>query len=529
MKSRAVPTLVLLVIACGLGVGWWLGRSASEVAPRTETEEPPPRPRRVTEEMLRPARMGERPEPTVRFDREAAEAGALAGQRSITFSSREAMDRFLASLEGRGIAVLGRIDKLNTLRVGFLNPDELAALLEGDEQTGLIFPVNVPGSGSVQDGAVGFGRSMLDLLGANGDRSGWGEGIRVAVLDTGIASHSLLNGTVLLQNLVELPADLATQNGHGTAVASLIASELGLAPGTTLLSYRVADDSGSSNSFTLAEAVIAAADSGAHVINISMGSQGNSVILQQAIEYALQAGSVIVASAGNEGGSLSYPAAYDGVVAVGAVDARWEHLDFSNTGNVTVTAPGLDIASAWVGDESVLFSGTSASAPIVSGAIAALMTTNHLSAQQAIDLLVATANENGAPGLDPEYGEGVIDLGRALNDSQHGITDIALASNYLGTGSSGQPVLQVTVENRGTTTVFNAPVTVTTPWGTSNFSIGSLPSGKIQTFELPLYSGALSSPDGTPVESTVTLSSGGDDLIPSNNRRSDVLPPAETP
>src|SRR5690606_21067191 len=112
-------------------------------------------------------------------DSEALDAGAIANQRTVTFSSAEALAAFLKKIEGTGIAVLGRIDALNTLRLGFLSLDDLRALLEGDEELGMIFPAYIPGQGSVQAGAVGFGDLFLEWLGIQGDRSQFGANVRI--------------------------------------------------------------------------------------------------------------------------------------------------------------------------------------------------------------------------------------------------------------------------------------------------------------------------------------------------------------
>ena len=259
-----------------------------------------------------------------------------------------------------------------------------------------------------------------------------------------------------------------------------------------------------------------------------MGSYGNSPILRDAVETALAAKVMIYASGGNEGyEQLAYPAAYEGVVGVGAVDANGSYLNFSNTGNVTMTAPGLDLVTAWTGGESVYFTGTSASSPIGVGVLAAAASQggNRISTRQAYDLVTGNLNEAGAPGLDSYYGIGMVDLGRVLQSGQSGITDAAIASNFVSTGNGGNPQLQVTVQNRGTTTLVNTPVEVTTPAGTTSLNITTLQAGDIATFNLPLsYTGG-----SAVIQSKVQVSGGINDLKPSNNRRTDVYtPPATT-
>lgn len=510
---------MVVAIFGGVFAGWWLTRTAVPEETERTSAAPSPAPPPLHDPAPRSSKTAERPEGRTR-DRDAAAAGAIQNQRSLVFSSREALERFLAAAQGKGIAVLGSIDRLNALHVGFLSLDDLLALLDGSEETGYIFPVSLPTprTDGVQEGAIGFGNSLLSWLGINGDNTAFGSGVKIGILDTGSTLAGAKN-----HFLVEPPADAADWNGHGTAVADLIRQ---IAPSSELLSWRVANDDGTSNSFLLAQGILAAVDSGVDIINISMGSYGNSTLLRQAVELAQQEGVVIYASAGNEGyDQIAYPAAYPGVVGVGAVDAAGNHLNFSNTGNIAMTAPGLDLVTAWTGDQSIYFTGTSASAPIGVGVLAATMSTGtaRIGAAQAYEKVVDNLNESGAPGDDDYYGGGTVDLGRIFRSGQGGISDAAVASNFVTIGSNGQPLLQVTVENRGTATLINTPLQVTTSGVTTNFNITTLPAGEITTFTLPLTM----MDGGATIVSSVPLSSGASDLKPSNNRRTDVyVPPA---
>ena len=509
----------LAAIAIGLLVGRFFGGAEPEQVQEAPTSSVSEESRTASNGARFPWREGRRPI-TRKPQTPDLPPGAIPGQRSVTFADAEAMRRFLASLEGTGIRVLGAIDGLNTLRLSARNASELDDLLDGTEEIGYIFPAQVPGQGFVQPGARAFGNQYLAWLGASGDRSAWGTDVRVAVLDTGVIPGTPIANSVIHSNSIALPDSPSAINNHGTAVASLIAGEGGLAPNATILSYRVAGDDGGSNTFLIAEAVVAAANAGADIINISLGSSGQSRILEDAVNYATEAGVVVVASAGNSGGDqLAYPAGYENVIGVGAIDARGEHLDFSNTGNPSIVAPGLGLTSS-VGDSGqISFSGTSASSPVVAGAIAAMMTEQNTDAFGAWQLIQAQANEAGAPGVDPAYGAGILDVGRVLNSDVAGINDVALASNHLMTNANGNTLLQVTVENRGTTNVINAPVTVQTPLGTNHLNVTTLVPGDIQTFELPI--GRVDT--SVRIESRVGSSDGASDQNPGNNVRVDVV------
>lgn len=527
MKRFRTPLVVLLVVAAGLLGGWWFGRSATGPAETAKAPAAPAPARQPRDTPLRDPKTERGPAVRLSDDREAGELGAFRNQRTITFASREAMQRFLDAIEGKGIAILGSLDSLLTLRVGFLDYDALADLLDGTEDLGYIFPAFVPGEGSIQPGAVGFGDQFLAWLGATGDRSGWGKGVTIAILDTGIIAGSQFPGNILASfNYVELPDDLSTVNSHGTAVAGLIASELGIAPGAKLLDFRIADDTGTSDTFVIAQAIMAAIESGADIINLSLGSRSYSQVLENALAAANAAGVPVIVATGNNGlDSVSYPAASQYATAVGAIDARGEHLDFSNSGNVTLVAPGLALSTTGTGESNLSFTGTSASTPMVTGAIAATMTLDKLSATSAVETVVNSAYEAGAPGDDPDYGAGLLNLDSILNANTPGLRDVAVASNYVTIADNGSATVQVTVENRGTAPLVNSPLIVTTPLGTSRASVSYLAPGGTATYTFP----AGTNVSDFTINSNVGLSGGATDVNPANNARVDTVTVSPAP
>lgn len=493
------------------------------VAKRTViADEPAPRFRRE-----------ERP-PAFRRDQEAFNAGGLPGQRILVFKNQEALENFLKRAGDR-IRLMGRLDALNALQVGFSNPDDLASVLGDDASASFNFPVDVPlpGNGKAQPGAVALGAGLLDWLGITGDNSTWGKGVRIAILDTGVTSNPAFSSNISSVNFVALPADLAQQNGHGTAVASMIIGQNsltpGVAPGADILSFRIANDLGQSDSLTLAKGIVAAVDAGAQLINISMGSAGDSILVRNAIDYATAAGALIVAAAGNNGtDQVSFPGANAGVIAVGAVDARNDHLDFSNTGTqIAVSAPGYGINAAWAGDLAASVSGTSFSAPIVLASIAAVKSFpgyENLTMRQAADVLFSFLNDGGVAGADNALGAGTPDLGRVLNGKIPGIYDAAVASQTILPPSQGYPYgqVEVLVQNRGTETLINTGVRISTPSGVVVSNITSLPVNAVQTVRVPISQQSAASMN---FESSVNLYGGRMDAKPSNDRRVDTYVP----
>jgi thermitase len=214
-------------------------------------------------------------------------------------------------------------------------------------------------------------------------QSPWqGTGVIIAVLDTGVdLAHPALQGRLLAGH--DMVDDDAVPNddgdgvgwGHGTHVTGILAK---IAPQSQILPVRVLDTDGRGNIFTLAYAIEWAVAQGADVINLSLGAEGDSRILHDTIQRVLDQGVIVVAAAGNSNTSTpQYPATYPGVIAVTAVDGANQKADFANYGAqwVDMAAPGVGITSTMVGPLGsgyASWSGTSMSAPFVSGAVALL-------------------------------------------------------------------------------------------------------------------------------------------------------------
>ncbi|RYD37993.1 MAG: hypothetical protein EOP85_17235, partial [Verrucomicrobiaceae bacterium] len=395
-------------------------------------------------------------------------------------------------------------------------------------------PAPTPSGANAQQGLVAFGDGLLPWLGITTDNSRWGAGVKVAVLDSGVVAHPALPGLSRSIEITPFPADLAKVHGHGTAVASLIASNdpaaPGVAPGAEIISIRVSDESGKADSLELSAGILAAIDAGAQLINISMGTSENNPLIEEAVLYAHDRNVLIIAASGNsEQADACYPAAYPSVISVGAVDARGEHLDFSNYGTyLSLTAPGYAVNTAWPGKRYASISGTSASAPIVTGAIAATMSDGRgvkMSASQAAEILMAQSDEAGIPGPDSEYGYGILNMGRVMNRGVAGIVDAAITHHrILKSGSAtANDEIQVTIQNRGTVLLVNTLVEVGTPFGSRQFNAGMLAPGAIQTFSMPVRLQGLSKNQPVQVHSVLTLGTPGADATPYNNTRSETL------
>ncbi|WP_331209590.1 type VII secretion-associated serine protease mycosin [Plantactinospora veratri] len=255
-----------------------------------------------------------------------------------------------------------------------------------------------------------------------------GNGVTVAVIDTGVDPHPDLRDN-LLPGIDTFPGGRGRgridADGHGTAMAGIIAAHgrdrnngiLGIAPKAKILPIRYVAPSGADDPDYIAEGINWAVTKGAKVVSIS-SSSSSTTSLRQAIESALQAGVVIVAGAGNRSGGVMvrFPAAYQGVVAVSATDRKGNHSDVSVTGSkIVLAAPGVSINSTQKNGRYQAGNGTSYSTAIVAGA-AALVRSKFpdLSAEEVVHRLTATADDKGTPGRDEEYGYGVLNLVKAL-------------------------------------------------------------------------------------------------------------------
>ncbi|HAM96354.1 MAG: serine protease precursor [candidate division WS6 bacterium GW2011_GWC1_36_11] len=346
---------------------------------------------------------------------------------------------FSTDTSENGIYVITTTDESNTTTLS----EDLDATLETD----------IPVKMSADTIDWGVARIGAEKIWADSQ----GTGVKVAVIDTGAElTHSDLSANIVTgYDFVNNDTNPSDDNGHGTHVSGIIAStqnsagNIGAAYQAKIMPIKVLNNEGYGYLSDVAKGIYYAADNGARIINMSLGSSSDSLTLKTAIDYAAKKGVLMVAAAGNESGSsCQYPAAYSSVICVGATDTSNKLASFSNMGS-ELSAPGVSNYSTYIGNTYRYMSGTSMATPHVAGAaavVASFCTT--CTTAEIRTVLKNTAVDLGTTGYDSVFGYGLVDLVAAIN--------------------SLRPVEEVPVETPTTETPVTETPTTTVPDTTKN-------------------------------------------------------------
>ena len=365
-------------------------------------------------------------------------AGRLAG---VVETLGRVAGADLVRVTGDPAAVAARLNR--SASVVYAEPNHIvrasAPQFPTDPRFGELYGLHNTGQGGGTadadvDAPEGWGSSPA-LTGFPGDG-----GVKVGIVDTGIAAgHEDLSGKVadcagvksfgidlliitLLADPTIVGGKCADDNGHGTHVAGTIAARAnngrgvaGVAFNSPLAICKALDASGAGTVAAIANCIAYLASVGSKVISLSLGTTANSTTLANAVATASST-ALLVAAAGNGGdGALNYPAAYPQVVSVAATDRNDARASFSTfNDDVEIAAPGVDVLSTWNNGGYQAISGTSMATPHVAGVAALIAGRVGGGPAQWRARLDASVDDLGAPGRDPQFGFGRVNLERAL-------------------------------------------------------------------------------------------------------------------
>ncbi|MBW3606061.1 MAG: S8 family serine peptidase [Actinobacteria bacterium] len=232
--------------------------------------------------------------------------------------------------------------------------------------------------------------------------------VTIAVVDTGVdPDNADLQGRLVDgHDFVNADADPRDDNGHGTAAATIAAAAgdtvgiAGVCWQCRVMPVKVLDETGKGFLSDAANGIAWAVEHGADIINVSLGAPDTMPLLDDALQAAVDAGVLVVASAGNAGDTApQWPAADDRAMAIAALETPDTRASYSNHGSwVDVAAPGCNPAG-WLDEATVSFCGTSSAAPLVSGAAALLTAARDAPAATVIRTALADTAVHVGPGL----------------------------------------------------------------------------------------------------------------------------------
>ncbi len=320
-----------------------------------------------------------------------------------------------------------------------------------------------------------------------------GKGVKVAVIDSGIALHRdlLVAGGV---STVGYTSSYRDDQGHGTHVAGIIAARnnsfgvKGVAYETELYSVKAFNQDGEAFLSDLIQGIDWSISNDMDIINLSAGTQDDSFAFRSVIEKAYSSGLLIVAAAGNDGApeglddSVDFPARYASVIGVGAVDRFSNRASFSSTGPaVEIAAPGVRILSTYLGNEYAYLSGTSMATPFVTGELALLKQAYpQLTNKELRRVLIELTQDLGTVGRDTLFGYGLMQassLTEAIDfEVANPVTGITLSANTL-TGIPGDTKNVVAFANYKNGQVQN--VTSIAKWSSANTEVAIVTNGQV--------------------------------------------------
>ena len=256
------------------------------------------------------------------------------------------------------------------------------------------------------------------------DYETYGNGIKVAVIDSGCFAHDDLKANLLTgKNYFTDGTDVTDDHGHGTHVSGIIAAEMnsigicGAAPKAKIVPLKCFQG-GTTTTDKIVSGIYDATDTfNCDIINMSFGLPNDNTAIYGAVRYAIDKGVIVVAAVGNAGDSITYyPAGYDGVIGVASVGKTKMRSSFSqHNSSVLVCAPGEAVISTSKENGYVAMQGTSQAAPHVAALAAiALSMDKSITPARFKELIINSCEDLGTEGYDTDYGYGLVDANKLI-------------------------------------------------------------------------------------------------------------------
>lgn len=296
--------------------------------------------------------------------------------------------------------------------------------------------------------------------------------IKVAIVDSGVSSHTKLKGRLLSGiDFVDNDKNPADSNGHGTHLAGTVVD---CTPGLKvyILPVRAMDSSGMGTPSIVGNGIRYAVNAGAKVINLSLGGDTHYNYLEECISYAHKKGVTVVVASGNSNDNTQYccPAHMSSPIVVSSIDKNGDRAFYSNYGkSVDVAAPGVDVVSCWKDGGYAIASGTSMAAPHIAAVAAMYRLIRPGSTPAQIEKLVKYyVKDLGSKGRDNYYGTGVPVLTKGISPSKVTLNK-----------TSASLEVKKTLTLKASITPSYAGMSTKLTWSSSNSSVASVSGGKV--------------------------------------------------
>lgn len=320
-----------------------------------------------------------------------------------------------------------------------------------------------------------------------------GRGVKIAVVDSGIALHNdlFISGGV---STVDYTSSYIDDQGHGTHVAGIIGARnnsygvKGVAYESDIYAVKAFNQDGEAFLSDIIEGIDWAIENDMDIINLSAGTQTASSAFHAVMDKAYNSGLLIVAAAGNDGNidgsgdTVDFPARYDSVIGVSAVDSYLNRANFSSTGSmVEIAAPGVRILSTYLGNQYAYISGTSMAAPYVSGELALMIQAYpHLSNKEIRKVMIEHTMDLGQSGRDAFYGYGLMQASSFTQPiniiEENPVTSLIVSkTNIFGMPSDNVSISAFATYKIGETKDVSSSAT----WTTADSSIATVTGGQI--------------------------------------------------